>query len=239
MNPARSSAVVILFSCAILAAQSASGQSSAAQGTGGIQGTVLDAVSGKPVGGVLITALRAGLPPFKQRSRSAFDGSFQVQGLTAGTYTLCAQPPADGYLDTCAWRSKPTPLTLTDGQQSTGNAVKLRAGSVVQVSVQDAQQLLAQNTAAGSGQHLVVGVWGPDGIFYAAHSVAASATNLMYRLTVPFDTPLKFSISSATLTLAGSTGQSLASNADAKPFQQSITSSVQPNFQYSITGLAH
>ena len=72
-----------------------------------IQGTVLNASSGKPVAGSIVTAIRNGLPPLSQTAISTAAGAFQFSGLPAATYELCVQVPAGGYLNPCSWVPNP------------------------------------------------------------------------------------------------------------------------------------
>ena len=78
----------------LLAVQAAIAQS----GTASIQGTVLDAKTQKPVPAAWVVAIRAGTPPFTGNTKSGGDGAFLIQGLTAGSYSLCVQVEGDQYL---------------------------------------------------------------------------------------------------------------------------------------------
>jgi hypothetical protein len=147
--------VVALF----IAVSAAIGQT----GTGSIQGTILDAKTLKPVPAALAIASRAGAPPFTRNTKSAGDGAFQIQGLTAGSYSVCVQAAGDQYLDSCQWNGSPTTVTLAPGQNVTGIPVKLMAASVLNVQVQDAQKVLSQLTKDGRRPDLTLGVWGPKG----------------------------------------------------------------------------
>jgi hypothetical protein len=59
--------------------------------TGSISGKVQDAKTAKPVSAAWVIANRAGAPPLVKNAKSGGYGSFQIQGLTAGTYSLCVQ----------------------------------------------------------------------------------------------------------------------------------------------------
>ena len=94
-----------------------------------IAGVVLDAITQKPVSSALVIANRSGLPPLAKNTRSGGAGEFQIQGLAAGTYSLCVQVAGDRYLDPCQWNGSPVTVTVTAGQAATGISVKLAAAS--------------------------------------------------------------------------------------------------------------
>jgi hypothetical protein len=95
-----------------LAAPAAIGQTA----VGSIQGTVLDGKTLKPVSAAWVIASRAGTPPFARNTKTGGDGAFQIQGLTAGNFTLCVQASGDQYLDPCLWNGTPVRVTMTSGQ---------------------------------------------------------------------------------------------------------------------------
>src|SRR5215470_17990416 len=108
-----------------------------------IRGTVVDD-KGKPMSNVIVTALLNARPPFTRSTTSAADGSFQIQGLLAGQYSLCAQLPAGGYLDACRWSLTSRNITLANRQTSAGNTVTLRKASVLKIRLQDPNRQRAQ-----------------------------------------------------------------------------------------------
>jgi hypothetical protein len=218
--------LAILFQSAVLMAQ---------VGTASIQGTVTDAASNKAVAGAYVTAIRSGLPPASQTAESASDGSFQVQALAAGDYSLCIQVPGGGYLDPCQWSGTPVKLTLTAGQKSTGNSLKISAGSVVQVRVDDPSQLLSQKTKDGRNPQLVVGVWGGNSLFHPLRVASQDSTGATFQLTIPPDTALNLQVISGDLKLANSAGAAVAAAGDQQSFQYSTGAASPPSFKYTVT----
>ena len=214
-------------------------------GTATVQGTVLDAKTQKPVPAALVIASRAGAPPFTRNTKSGGDGAFQIQGLTAGNYSLCVQAAGDQYLDPCMWNGTPAMVTLTSGETASGISVKLTAASVLNVQVQDAQKVLSQVTKDGRRPDLTVGVWGPKGLYYPAHaSGSPAAGNLLdgiasysYRLAVPRDTALNFYIASHDLKLGDATGVPLPANASQQAFQHATGDANPKSFSFSVLGL--
>jgi hypothetical protein len=211
-----------------------------------IQGTILDGKTQKPVPAALVIASRAGAPPFTRNTKSGGDGAFQIQGLTAGTYSLCVQVAGDQYLDPCLWSGTPATVTLTSGQVASGISVKLTAASVLNVQVQDAQNALSQMTSDGRRPDLTLGVWGPGGLYYPAHasgspaaagSLQAGIASYSYRLAVPFDTALNFYIASHDLKLGDATGVALPANASQQAFQHATGDPNPKSFSFSVLGL--
>jgi hypothetical protein len=195
-----------------------------------IQGTILDAKTQIPIPAALVIASRAGAPPFTRNTKSGGDGGFQIQGLTAGTYSLCVQVAGDRYLDPCLWSGTPATVTLTSGEAASGISVKLTAASVLNVQVQDAQNALSQMTRDGRRPDLTLGVW-------VAGSLQVGIASYSYRLAVPRDTALNFYIASHDLKLGDATGVALPANASQQAFQHATGDPNPKSFSFSVLGL--
>lgn len=215
-------------------------------GTAGIQGTVLDARTQKPIPAALVIASRAGAPPFTRNTKSGGDGAFQVQGLTAGDYSLCVQAAVDQYLDPCLWSGSPTTVSLRSGQNATGILLKLTAASVLSIQLKDPQKVLSQTTRDGRRPDLSVGVWGPGGLYYPAHASAgppaardlpAGITSYLYRLAVPRDTALNFFIASHDLQLGDTAGVALPANGSRQTFQHASGDPSPKSFAFTVLGM--
>lgn len=215
--------------------------------TASITGTVLDAKTQKPVPVALVIAVSNGLPPFSMNTKSGADGAFQIQGLPAGSYSLCVQAPGDGYLDPCQWNGAPTAVRLVSGQKATGLSIGLTTASVVTIQVQDAQKVLSEKTKDGRRPDLTIGVWGPNGLYYPAHGLGSPATAVIpqgdrvdtysYRIAVPRDTALKLHISSRNLRLGDAAGATLTGNASEQSFRHA-TGDLEPRiFTFTVLGL--
>jgi hypothetical protein len=214
--------------------------------TASIQGTVLDARTQKPIPAAWVTASRDGAPPFTRNTKSGGDGGFQIQGLTAGSYSLCVQAPGDQYLDPCLWSGTPAAVTLAAGQTASGVSLRLTAASVLNVQVQDAQKFLGQVMKDGRHPGLTLGVWGPRGLYLPAHLAGRpTASGILpggtatytYRLAVPRDTPLNFYIASHDLKLGDAAGAPLPSNASQLPFQHATGDPNPKSFAFTVLGL--
>jgi Carboxypeptidase regulatory-like domain len=207
--------------------------------TGNIQGTVTDASSNKPIAGAFVIAIRSGLPPISQTAQTSADGSYQLQGLTPGAYSVCVQVPGDGYLDPCRFGSPTQPITLTAGQPSLGNVMKLKPASTLKIRLNDATGLLTQYTKDGHEPDLLIGVFGsgPQRTFYPAHLVARDKTGSDYQVAIPLDTALVLSVASNSLTLADATGIALPNNSSQQGFQHATGDPSPPSFVFTVTGV--
>ncbi len=210
-----------------------------------IHGTVIDAKTLKPVPAAVITASRTAPPSSAKRTRSGGDGSFLIQGLPAGAYSLCVQVQGDGYLDPCSWGGAPSPVNLTASQAASGISLHLTPASTLSVALSDSQGLLAQATADGRSPELKVGVWGQHGVYYpvhlaggqpAAHLIAGAVSSRTYVLAVPFDTALQFYIASRDLKIGNAAGAALPANAALQAFQHVTGVSNPTSFAFSILG---
>jgi hypothetical protein len=219
-------------------------QSVTSTGAGTIAGAVNDGNTHAGLSGIAVTAVRSGLPPFSQTITSGSNGAFQLQGLPTGTYTLCAQAPAGGYLNPCGNGAVPLQVNLTAGQISGGNVVNMRPGSVLNVRVQDPQQLVTPtiNPTSGSPKppDLLVGVWGPGSPgsqFYPAWISATDSAGIDYQVTIPLDTKLALHISSKHFKLANAGGSALNGNFDQVNFQHATGDANPKSFTYSVAGV--
>jgi hypothetical protein len=208
------------------------------QGTGGtIQGIVAEARTNKPLSGALVLARSMPASSTAQTAKSGSDGSFSLDGLPAGTYTLCVKHLDDGYLDPCEWGQKPTTVTLTAGQKSAVNRLAVTTGSVVKIRIQDTSQLLFQKTKAGFLPDLTIGIFGPNGLFYPAHVANRDIRGLDMQITVPFDTPVSLSVMSKAAKLADENGATLPAVAASAAFQHATGDANPHSFTYTVTGI--
>jgi hypothetical protein len=205
--------------------------------TASIQGTVTARDTKKPLAGALVIARATPAFSTHQSAQSAADGSFQLQNLPAGTYSLCVKPADDGYLDPCEWGQTASSVTVTAGQKSTGNLPTASAGSVLKIRIQDTAQLLFQKGKSGYLPDLLVGIFGPNGMFYPAHVANRDIRGLDLQLTIPFNTPLSLSVTSKAAKLADSTGVALPAGGAQAPFQHATGNPSPPSFTYTVTGV--
>jgi hypothetical protein len=232
--------VAVLFLALTLASSSARSQTPAS-----IAGTVLDARTQKPVPAALVMAVRRGAPPLSKNTKSGADGAFQIQGLAAGTYSICVQASSDQYLDPCRWNGTPVTVTLVSGQAAPGVLVRLTPASVLSIQIQDPQKALNQRTRDGRRPDLSVGVWGPKGLYYPAHASGAQpsagslqgGTSYSYQLAVPRDTGLKFYIASRDLRLGDAASVPLPGNASQQAFQHATNDPNPKSFTFRVLGL--
>lgn len=161
-----------------------------------------------------------------------------------GAPILIVQVSGDRYLDPCQWNGNPTTVTLTAVQNATGVSLRLTAASVLSIQVQDPQNALSQKTKDGRHPDLSLGVWGPKGLYYPAHSSGSgtvtpgtqSGKTYTYRLAVPLDTALKFNISSHDLKLGDANGVSLPANATQQAFQHATGDPNPKSFAFTVLG---
>ena len=201
-----------------------------------IQGTVTDAVTGRPIAGAFVSATRTTLPPLRQTVKAGTDGTFTIAGLAAGTYTLCVQAAGDGYLDGCVWTPPGPNVTVTAGQKLAGISLKMQPGSILKIHIDDAGGLLNQKTSAGYAPHLAMGVRTPQATLHPAHLAGKTATGADYQVTVPRDRALVFSIQSFSLQLADANAVPLPNSTAQQGFQHATGVANPPGFTYKVTG---
>lgn len=213
--------------------------------TASIAGTIVDSKTSKPVPAALVIASRAGAPPLAKNTKTGGDGTFLIQGLTAGNYLVCVQVAGDRYLDPCQWNPAPAAVTLASSQAATGIKIALTPASVLNIQVLDAQKFLSQLTKDGRHPDLSLGVWGPRGLYYPARPVGgpsgavgpqATISTYSYRLAVPLDTALNLYVASHDLKLGDANGVALPANASQQAFQHATGDNNPKSFTFSVLG---
>ena len=124
---------------------------------GSLAGTVTDG-SNKPVTGAFITANRESLPAASGRAFSVADGTFQISGLPAGSFTVCVQVPGGDFIDTCEWQILPLRVDVKVGQAVAGLKFKLQKGAILQVRLNDPGSLLSPSPPTKTVPQLLMGI---------------------------------------------------------------------------------
>ncbi len=179
---------------------------------GSLAGLVTDE-SNKPISGAFITAHRETLPIASGRARAAANGTFQVNGLPAGSYTVCVQVPGSDFLDTCEWYILPLRVDVKAGQAVAGLKFKLHKGAIVHVRLNDPGKLLERSSTAKAVPSVLMGVQTIRGLLRPVTLVSKDATGTTHAVTVPFDTALNFTVLSPQVSLSDEKGTPLAAPA--------------------------
>ena len=124
------------------------------------------------------------------------------------------------------------------GQTSSGNALRVADSSILKIRIDDPTKVLGQKTKDGRTPHLLLGVWGGNGLFVPAHKTSSDSAGAQYQLSIPRDTALKLQLSSRDLKLADSNGAAVSAlSGDQQPFQHNSGDPNPKSFKYTITGL--
>jgi hypothetical protein len=177
---------------------------------GSLAGLVSDE-GGKAVTGAFITANRETLPVATGRAFSAADGTFQIGGLPAGSYTVCVQFPSAGFVDTCEWQILPLRVDVKAGQATAGLKFKLQKGAILHVRLNDPGNLLQPSSTAiaKTAPRVLLGVQTARGLLHPATQVSKDATGTTHAVTVPFDTALSFTVVGSNVSLADEKGAAI------------------------------
>ena len=174
------------------------------------------------------------------KATSGADGAFQFNGLPPGKIVFCLQAPPPGLLDPCSWAGPPVSVTLAAGQKLTGVQLKVKKGSVLQVRLDDPGQKLAALPVSGplSGfvPDVLMGVFTAQRLFYPAGLASTDATGRNHQITVPFDTPLKFTIASKQLQLTDEAGAALGARGLTIPFVHPSAGAPPKGLTFHVTG---
>jgi hypothetical protein len=169
-----------------------------------LNGTILDD-KGKPVAGAMVTIHRSSVDgPLRATETytqtSAKDGTYSLQGLSAGAFTICAVVPSRSLLDPCKWNDSPPIVRIAANAKVVTATTQLELGATVSVRVSDPQLALAVVPPGTSGGRViapivVMGVWTSNGHFHPAWEVSSDSGGKDLTLIVPAGVDLKFAVS--------------------------------------------
>lgn len=133
-------------------------------------------------------------------------GAFTVTGLPAGSYRVCVQASAEDFLNPCQSSDEPATVEVSAGQRVSGLELRLRRGKRIDVRIDDPQGALAAGENPTVNAQVVVGVFGPNGIFQPARVTSSDASGRTHSVVVPLDTDLKLSVSGRKLVIDDEAG---------------------------------
>jgi hypothetical protein len=200
-----------------------------------LSGTII-ASDGKKVSGAIVTATGTATVPWSiTRITSAVDSSFTFTNLAPGPYRLCVQVPSGGYLDPCHWSPTAPAVTIVAGKSVTGLQLKIAAGSVLKVRLNDPAGIA--NAAVNAPPPVLMGVQAPNALFVPFLMRATDKNGSDHEVTVPFDVPVKVTVQSAKLNLAKSDGTPVTAAAVTTVTQSSAPGPPPPVLTFQITSL--
>ncbi len=185
------------------------GQDLPVPGTAVISGTAVGD-DGKPVSAV-ITAIKVDVPVSRGRAESAADGSFSLSGLLDGTYNLCAVDKGGSYLDPCAWSIVLPAIAVSAKAPVSAYNLVMSKGSLLQVRVNDASQLLDTATAAlnQTSPVLVLAVVTARHTLQPLSLMSKDATGQNQQTAIPANTSIALGVMGRGITITDSTGKAL------------------------------
>jgi hypothetical protein len=167
---------------------------------------------------------------------TAADGSFTLSKLVAGTYTICAQAAQAAQIDPCHWSQTPPQVTVAAGQAVTGFKISTQKASVLNIRIDDPKHLLSGPKTAQGLQHVLVGVYTLAGQFYPAYVTKTDGSGTSYSVTVPFNTALRYAISSKQVKLSDSKGNAVPVNGLIQGFRHDSSVDNSAPVEFQITG---
>lgn len=151
---------------------------------------------------------------FFQRAFTGADGTFQFTKLPSGSYFLCAQTPLmsgpkdDPFIDSCAWPDLSSPrLALAAGQARIDVIVPVKRGYLLKIRVNDAGKLLTAPIGNNPASHLSLLLSGPAALQRNIPIADQDSAGRTHSIVIPYDTPHKLFIHSASLALKDANGR--------------------------------
>ena len=186
---------------------------------GGVIAGHVEGEDGKPLPGAVVSVLRALVsdvlrPSPPVRSVVTDDsGSYQLTGVVAGSYVLCAQLPGSEWLDPCEWDAVRKVVTVTSSQVVRGAVIRLSRGAIVKVRVDDAGDTLTR-TQKDRGFVLLAGYQVENGPFISKSANQRDKRFVEYKFAVPLDREVKVGLRARGLVLQDAGGRALAQSHD-------------------------
>jgi len=150
-------------------------------------------------------------PPTSFRASTDGQGQYQLSALPAGTFTLCVHAFSPGVYDPCDWNSAAGSTRIAAGQQIS-LPIKLPQGYSVQVQAYDPLGLLVKTQNQAVQGHLIVGLWGNDGLFRTMPIKLKSSNGELFESFIHARISVSLSVFSRDLTLTDSTGKPVESS---------------------------
>lgn len=144
--------------------------------------------------GLLVTG------PVRGQAVSASNGTFTIEHLPPGTYTLCAQG-SPTHLDPCNWSQIAPEATVASNEKSNSTKLKLVKGGILQVRLNDSKNLLNSARTATSVPYVLMGVSSHAGHFYPLVNTAQDSAGRTNKLLVPLHENFELQIVSRSLVL--------------------------------------
>jgi hypothetical protein len=163
----------------------------------------------------------------------AKSGAFSFNGLTPGTYELCATVIGGGYVDPCLWESTGLIVKVAAGQTISDVAFTIKQASTLRVRLEDSAKLV-KNSADAS---ILMGVMAPGGRFYPLVRKSTDSNGHSYELPVPFDKSFQFIVKPIGLQLVDAANASVDSGASAAMSRDSSARGNEPPvLTYRVVG---
>jgi hypothetical protein len=199
------------FAIGFLAAMAVAASGQQAAGTASVSGHVLDG-SKKPLAGITVMLTRAALKageanPGTFLATSDSDGAYTVPLVEPGEYYVCASDDAGQYVNPCVW-SDPQRIAVAADKDASGLDVQLDEGAELDIDVNDPGQKLSAVGPQGQPNRLLIGVAAPR-LFLPATPAADTPGAKHFTVLVPYDTDVKVTVASPTLSLGDANGNKL------------------------------
>jgi hypothetical protein len=182
----------------------------------------------------MVTAQRVTLPPLKSRATSALSGTFQISGIEAGEYRLCAQAPNNEYLDPCWWKDPfaTLPIRIQAGRATAGVRLQVEPAVTMRIRIVDPKGDLGP----GKPAHVMAGAKTAGGIFLPAVVKSHDAGGQILEAPVPPGRAVRLMIKAHNVALLDAVGRRVPGSGDTV----SVTWSQdrQEPFTYTVSGVA-
>jgi hypothetical protein len=165
-------------------------------------------------------------------------GAFTMTGVPAGSYRMCVQAAAGDFLNPCQSGDEPATVDVSAGQRVNGVEIRLRRGKRIDIRIDDPQGTLAASENPTVNAQVLVGVWGPNGLFQPASVMSSDVSGRTHSLVVPLDTDLKLTVSGRKLVIDDEAGTRVGESDEGIPVRIEASRVDEPrSFRFVIRSL--
>lgn len=168
----------------------------------------------------------------RARAVSSANGSFLLENLPPGSYTLCAQG-SPAYLDPCSWSQVPPAITVAANEKAIA-VIKMTEGALLQVRLNDPSGLLGSAAGSAAKPHVLIGIATSAGQFYPVLNAGSDAAGRDRKILIPLHANLDLKVSSKSVKLTDSAQQPVPNTGYSLPIRLDTVAPVLLTF--NVTG---
>ena len=140
---------------------------------------------------------------------AATDGTFKIDGLSEGLYSLCVQGAGHDYVDPCLWSATPPRVELKTAKATAKAQIDLQEGVRVRVNIRDSNALMTTTLRPSAKGRAHAGIWLRNGFHLDIPRIAKDDAGEAYEILAPEDESIHVSVETQGMRLVDNAGRGL------------------------------